>query len=488
MYNPVGIGLYNVETLYHGLQPITATVYLPFYEEEKGNFIGIIPAPLVTPYTTALAMCAEKSIGIYANIEVGAGTESLLTPEKLDKFYPFSGIVSLPNIKGPYNKLKTLNEYDPSFSHPFDPKVAQSIMDGVQRFTEFTHLFYDWNSYDKAGNVTITTVVHNMPEITGYKPSNRWIYFSTVEPQGLLVSRDIIGHEITHGILYENLNLYPISPDENTPLSESTYDPTPMLGETESLIESFCDIMGLAAYNWWDNKFLAPKWKYGGFTNDPMVWRSFDDPKSNDMPNTYEGEHYIPVGDPHYVHNNSTVMSHWFYILVNGKSGYIDDIQTPANKYTVYPLKKDKQASYKLALALNFFTCTQLMNFMTNFYVMRDKTLQTMDLVGFPEGSYENIQVWNAWHAVGVGEKWEQGQYNAECHVPLTAETWYNGSITFHGMKATVKPSAGSLKENYLEDCTQNIKTLDYKEEAENKTLPFADVNEDLVYGLDNDT
>ncbi|MFM6975802.1 MAG: M4 family metallopeptidase [Sphingobacteriaceae bacterium] len=482
MYNPFPYGIYSVETLHHGTQNVIASVYLPFYDVEKYNFPGVIPLPLVSPYTSAVALCAEKGIGVYAPVEVGAAIGNPLFPGLIDAYHPFAAMVNAPGQNVPFNQLIDLNTYDPTFQHPFDSKVAVSILEATQKFNEFTHALFSWNGFDKAGTQVITNVVNDIPHLTGFYPPTKQIFFSTQEPIPF-VSRDVVGHEISHGILWYNFSLH--NPNTQQEYSEqASAFPRPV----DALIESFCDIMGLASFNWHDNKFQNPSWTYDNFSGDPDNMRPFDKPKANSLPNTYFGTYWTPIGMPGYdKHINGSVMNHWFYILVEGEWGSIDN-DIFKDKYFVYPINKNKAVGYFEALNIVFNTCTQLLDDQTTYAGMRAKTLEATVQLGYPIGSFEYIQVMNAWHAVGVGPKWVQNQYNPECNLPaFEAESWYNSLIKFTGMKATVTPDVLSLKEAYLEDCTQNIKTLDFAELEPDQVTPFVDVNEDQIYGFDND-
>lgn len=61
--------------------------------------------------------------------------------------------------------------------------------------------------------------------------------------------------------------------------------------------------------------------------------RSLENPNVKNNPDTYEGTYWeslescIPtnLNDQCYIHNNSTIVSHWFYLLSMGKTGSNDN-------------------------------------------------------------------------------------------------------------------------------------------------------------------
>src|SRR5262249_7665251 len=99
-----------------------------------------------------------------------------------------------------------------------------------------------------------------------------------------------------------------------------------------------------------------------------------------------------------YTHRNSTIASHWFYLLANGQGS------------DVYGIGIDAAAH------IAFYAMTQLIGPNENFLQVRDATLLATvllyeDPVPGVIRSPEYISVMNAWHAVGVGNAFSATEF-----------------------------------------------------------------------------
>ncbi|MGH2650244.1 MAG: M4 family metallopeptidase, partial [Actinomycetota bacterium] len=125
--------------------------------------------------------------------------------------------------------------------------------------------------------------------------------------------------------------------------------------------------------------------------------RNLADPKSTQDPDTYEGQYYAPTASPTcddgHCHQNSTIVGHWFYILVNCKQGTND-------KGHVY-----KVAGIGRAKAEKIAQRTLLLKLWSSptFLGVRAASIQAAEDL-FGPGSPEVVAVTNAWYAVGVGD------------------------------------------------------------------------------------
>jgi len=179
---------------------------------------------------------------------------------------------------------------------------------------------------------------------------------------------DVIGHEITHGLVQATSGL--------------EYE-----NESGALNESFADIFGFMT----ERRALGDNinWRVG-----ELAWpvtngiRSFDNPNIFGHPSTYDGTFwYTGTGDNGGVHINSSVQNHWFFLLSNGGG---------QNGVVVNGIGIDNAAR----IAWN--NLTYYLGDLSNYSDARNGSISAaIDLFG--ECSNQVQQVRNAWAAVGVG-------------------------------------------------------------------------------------
>ena len=122
--------------------------------------------------------------------------------------------------------------------------------------------------------------------------------------------------------------------------------------------------------------------------------RNLQNPKDNQAsegqhPNTYQGEYWDPSGEPH---NNSTVLSHWYYLLSQGGCG-TNDI---GNNFYVYGI------GISDAEKIAWRTESQYLTSSANYSAANSASIQAaIDLFG--ANSTQVHSVTNAWYAVGIG-------------------------------------------------------------------------------------
>jgi len=194
-------------------------------------------------------------------------------------------------------------------------------------------------------------------------------------------SLDIIGHEISHGLIS----------------SESCLD---YIGESGALNESFADILGTAIEffgkpenaNWTlaEDIYLNPS---GDFM------RSLESPKLKGQPDTYGGLNWENPqnydDDNGGVHHNSGVQNYWFYLLSNGGSGVNDN----GDEYLVNGIGINK------AIDVCYKNITEELTLLSDY---EDAYIGSIDATEnlISEGTLsENdlFSVKQAWYAVGVG-------------------------------------------------------------------------------------
>ena len=192
-----------------------------------------------------------------------------------------------------------------------------------------------------------------------------------------LTSVEIVGHELTHGVVQYTANLE-------------------YLNEPGALNESFADIFGCAI------RFAADSANAGYLSGDLIsvgsgAFRSLENPNLYGDPDCYNGTYwYTGSADNGGVHTNSGVQNFWFYLLVNGSTG-VNDLGDSYSVSGIGMTKATKIAFRNLSTYLTEFS---------DYADARDGAIQAaIDLYG--ACSDEVIQTTNAWHAVGVGSTYQ---------------------------------------------------------------------------------
>jgi Zn-dependent metalloprotease len=245
---------------------------------------------------------------------------------------------------------------------------------GAERTWSFFYSKFGRNSFNNAGAIIKSYVHYSTNYVNAFWDGSRMTYGDGNLAQGYrpLVSLDICGHEITHGVTTYSANL--------------TYS-----YESGALNESFSDIFGECIEN------------YAKGTNDWMMscdigvsgcgaFRNMADPNQFSDPDTYKGTYwYTGTGDYGGVHYNSGVQNKWFYILTAGESGTNDKGYT----YNVTGIGLDK------ASKIAYRNLTVYLTASSNYAVARTGAIKAAtDLYG--AGSPEVAATAEAWNAVGV--------------------------------------------------------------------------------------
>tara|TARA_R110002012_G_scaffold94354_2_gene228446 strand:- start:2078 stop:5116 length:3039 start_codon:yes stop_codon:yes gene_type:complete len=320
----------------------------------------------------------------------------------------YNGTVSFTadNASGPYRLRQTadgngIQTFDLNNSTNYNNAVDvtsnstnfTSNPTGVQAHfgAERTHKYYSQkhgrNSYNNAGAVIKSYVSYSSNYVNAFWDGSRMTYGDGDGVNyGPLVSLDICGHEITHGVTEYSANLV------------YSY-------QSGALNESFSDIFGESI-----EKFASGTndWLMGddiGAGGSGGALRSMSNPNAYGDPDTYLGTNwYSGSGDNGGVHINSGVQNFWFYILTVGKSGTND----LGNSYNVTGIGMDKAA------AIAYRNLTVYLNSNSQYSDARNGAIQAArDLYG--ADSPEEIATTNAWYAVGVGAPYGGGGGSSYC-------------------------------------------------------------------------
>lgn len=272
--------------------------------------------------------------------------------------------------------------------------------------TEATYDYYytnfGRNSYDDRGSKLVSYVHYSRNFVNAFWDGSCMTYGDgdgvTFLP---LTPIEVVAHEITHGVTEHSAGLI-------------------YSGESGALNESFSDIFGIVI-DFLKNPATANYLMGDAMSVRKQAFRSMQNPNDYQCPDTYKGRYWDPYQE---VHTNSGVQNYWFYLLSEGGSG-INDL---GHAFAVTGIGREKAAE------IAYRNLTEYLTPSSNFADARYYSIQAaIDLFG--DCSPEVIAVTNAWHAVGVGDKYDNkviadfiSSHSEACRVPATIY-FYNKSF-----------------------------------------------------------
>ncbi len=262
---------------------------------------------------------------------------------------------------------------------PWDP-VGVNAHWGAEGTYDYYSINYGRNSYDDNGSPILSYVHYGGSYNNAFWDGERMTYGDgdgvTFTP---LVSLDVCGHEVTHGVTEFSAGLI-------------------YRGESGALNESFSDIFGNEV------EFMmigAPgvgdgNWRIGeDITPDGLGIRNMANPNNFGDPDTYQGDGWANTdpnaGDNGGVHTNSGVQNFWYYLLVEGGSGVNDN----GDSYSVTGLGFDD------ARKIAYRNLTVYLTPSSDYFDARLATINSaIDLFGANSPQLQSAL--DAWYAVGV--------------------------------------------------------------------------------------
>ena len=250
---------------------------------------------------------------------------------------------------------------------------------GAEMTYDYYMLNHNRNSIDDAGMLLYSYVHYDVNYSNAFWDGAEMTYGDGNNTP--FTALDVCGHEITHGVTEHTCNLAGG-------------------GEPGAMNEGFSDCIGTAI------EYYA-----GGATADwtvgedlGFVIRDMANPANSGNPDTYQGNNWDFITQE--VHQNSTIISHWFYLLSVGGTGTNDNGYT----YNV-PAHGIATAS---DIAYNAWRDYMFSN--AQYIDARQATLNSAtDLFG--ACSSEVLDVAEGWHAVGVG-----GAFNDTVNVDFSQD------------------------------------------------------------------
>ncbi len=272
-----------------------------------------------------------------------------------------------------YSTAVDFVDSDTSFTDP-NARAGVSAHWGAEATYDFYWNTFGRNSYDDSGSVMLSYVHYGSAFNNAFWDGTRMTYG---DGDGLaftpLVSLDVCGHELTHGVTQFSAGLI-------------------YQAESGALNESFSDIFGTmveyfeegANFDWAIGEDITP--------NGNGI-RSMENPNAFGDPDTYFGNFWASLsgGDNGGVHTNSGVQNFWFYLLSEGGSGVNDN----GDSYNVTGIGIDNAA------AVAYRNLTVYLTPPSPYFDARLGAVNAaMDLFG--ANSPEVQSVFDAWDAVGV--------------------------------------------------------------------------------------
>ena len=346
------------------------------------------------------AVLAKETLNIDCNIQAEAitgysgGPRPIMTSLIIDdvqpipnSYYILDGCYSTAQIHtlnmndAPFGSWSTANEFTQAvtfwddFPNPSD-RFGTDVHWGMDRSSNY----WDGMGQNPFAGGTILSYVNYSTTFVGLNfisglnaQWNAADFFSFGNGGGVagsVTSLDIVGHEYTHAVTGSSAGL--------------VYQ-----GESGAINESISDIFGTLiqaanqSFNWTIGEDIG------------FVFRDMANPNAFLNPDTYQGVYWASgAADNGGVHTNSGVGNFWFFLLSQGGVG-VNDI---GNSYDVVNIGISDAESIVIR------TLTTYLGPGSNYLDYRQMSIQSaIDLFGYC--SQQHISTMNAWHAVGIGPR-----------------------------------------------------------------------------------
>ncbi len=317
------------------------------------------------------------------------------------------GVITFDNQTGAVGDFSNAIDITSS-STLFDSPTATSGVSAHWGAENMLSMLQDWfgrDSYDDAG-ATLTSYVNVSNNLVNAFWNGSEMQYGEGDGVdfGPLVSLDVVGHEIAHGVTEFSADLV-------------------YRNEPGALNESFSDIFGeiLEFYTTGTNDWLIGDELH--FAGDGI--RNFLDPNSDNQPDTYLGDlWWTSPGDNGGVHFNSGVQNKWFHILSEGEVGTNDN----GDDYDVtgIGIEDAAQIAYR---ALNTYLSVN-----SQYQDARAAGVQAAEDI-FGKNTPEHTATKDAWDAVGV---------YSEDVVVETVDEVFPGSMIYASSVVGTIPEIGS--------------------------------------------
>jgi Zn-dependent metalloprotease len=297
---------------------------------------------------------------------------------------------------------------------------------GQERVLDYWSHARNRNSLNNQG-IAINGYVHFYdPARTDLWPNNAaWDPVSNVmkygDGDGLIftpvVALDVVAHEMGHGINQFTANLHSLSGSE----------------ESDALNEGFSDIWGATIELW-----AAPNkqtWRMGEDIVALLPFNCIRDLSFPNSLNALEGQHPDTWHGSFWdfngnAHTNSTVLSHWFYLLSQGGSGWNNGLTSHAPQNNGYPWSVIGIGMHD-ASRIAYITESRKLFSSSQYSDVRNASISAA-VDSFGVNSCQVINTTNAWYAVGVGGKFQYSGITISA--PTNNLICSSGTFTVNGM------------------------------------------------------
>jgi PKD repeat protein len=242
---------------------------------------------------------------------------------------------------------------------------------GAEATYDFYYNKFGRNSYDGNGAKLVSYIHYSNNYVNAFWNGSYMTYGDGDGSNYLpLTPIEVVAHEITHAFTEHTAGLI-------------------YAGESGALNESFSDIFGVTI-DFIKNPKTANYLMGDAMSTTHTPFRSMQDPNAYGNPDTYKGQYWDFDEE---VHQNSTVMSYWYYLLCEGGNG-VNDL---GNSYHVNGIGRDT-ASRIVYRNLTVYLTPSATYEDARFYSIK----AAEDLYG---GCSKQMKaVTDAWYAVGVGD------------------------------------------------------------------------------------
>lgn len=274
--------------------------------------------------------------------------------------------------------------------NPAQDEIATDLHWGMEKTFDFYKDILGRNSTDNKG-YNLIALGHVQP-VAGEKFANamwdgHYAFFGDGNDTSMhpFASVDIVGHEISHGLIQETACLQ-------------------YKNESGALNESFADILGKCVEHYATPATFS--WEFG----KKIMWdrkpamRNMKNPNAVKDPKFYNGKYFhTGPSDNGGVHCNSALQNYWFSLLCDGGAGFRESDVQP---FVVKPIGWDKAIK---VVYLN------LCSYLTPRSEYKDAALGSVQAAKalFGDTSAEAYSVQMAWYAIGVLDKPEKQEPTA---------------------------------------------------------------------------
>lgn len=246
-------------------------------------------------------------------------------------------------------------------------EVATDAHWATEKTYDYYYNIHGYNSIDNQGFKLISYVHYGEQFVNAFWDGYSMTYGDGNDTIGPFTTLDIVGHETTHGLSDFSANfLY--------------------FDEPGGLCEGFSDIFGTSI------EFYARPERANWLCGEDISWviRSLSDPKSCYLPDTYQGEYWWNIQDPHYW---CGPFEYWFYLISEGGSGTNDF----GYSYNIEGIGIEKAEQIAFRTLITYLVSN------SNYMDARDYSiLATIDLYGMCSDEIDVVT--EAWKAIGLPE------------------------------------------------------------------------------------